>query len=328
MTAALRFLTLILAALTLAVATASAQGSGAAWPARPVSIVVPYVPGGPSDLLARALAGPLQAAIGQSVVVENRTGANGIVAAQHVMRQAPDGHTLFIAASGLMTVTPIINARTPFDPLQDFTPLTLAISAPNLMVVHPGVPAATVTELVQWLKATPNSASFGSSGIGSSEHLGMELFKLRTGTEPTHVPYPGGGAAVTDLVAGTLQLSLLNLATVAPHVTGGRLRAIAVGGAQRHPLLPAVPTIAEAGVAGFTSGSWHGIVAPPKMAPELQLRVQEALRTALRNPEIAPRLAATGFAVEATDGTALKAIIEADLARWREVVRAANISVN
>ena len=324
---ALRRRALLLAASLGIAGPVRAQGSaGTPWPSRPVSLIVPYVPGGPSDLLARALSIPLQAAIGQSIVVENRTGANGIVAAQHVMRQPPDGHTLFIAASGLLTVTPLITARPPFDPLQDFTPLTVAISAPNLLVVHPSLPPTTLTALITWLREYPNRASFGSSGIGSSEHLGMELFKQRTGTLATHVPYPGGGAAVTDLVAGTLQMSMLNIATVAPHVAGGRLRAIAVGGPQRHPLLPEVPTFTEAGLPGFTSGSWHSIVGPAGMAPALQARIQAALQEALRQPEIAARLAATGFAVEATDAAALKALIDTELARWRDVVRAARIT--
>jgi tripartite-type tricarboxylate transporter receptor subunit TctC len=305
---------------------AMAQSAPPAWPTRPVSIVVPYVPGGPSDLLARSLQGPLQAAIGQSVLVENRTGANGVVAVQYVTRQPADGHTLFIAASGLMTITPILTPRAPFDPENDLTALTMAISAPNLMVVNPVVPATNLTELIAWLKANPTRASYGSSGIGSSEHLGMELFKLRTGTEQTHIPYPGGGAAATDLLSGTLQLSLLNIATVAPHVTGGRMRAIAVGGTRRHPLLPEVPTFAEAGLAGYTSGSWHGIVAPRGLPAGLQTRIEETLRTTLRNPEIAARLAATGFTVEATDGASLSRTITADLARWREVVRSAGIS--
>lgn len=307
-----------------------ALGAGAqtAWPSRPVTIVVPYVPGGPSDLLARALAGPLQAAIGQSVQVENRTGANGIVAAQYVMRQPADGHTLFVAASGLMTVTPVITPRPPFDPLADFTPLTLAISAPNLMVVNPTVPATTLTGLIAWLKANPSRASYGSSGIGSSEHLGMELFQLRTQTQATHIPYPGGGAAATDLLGGTLQLALLNIATVAAHVAGGRLRAIAVGGTARHALLPDIPTFAEAGLEGFTSGSWHGIVAPRGMEAGLRDRVQASLRDALRNPDIAARLAATGFAIEATEGAVLAGMIGNDLARWREVVRSAGVMMN
>ncbi|WPB86724.1 Bug family tripartite tricarboxylate transporter substrate binding protein [Sediminicoccus rosea] len=306
---------------------AMAQTTPPAWPARPVSIVVPFVPGGPSDLLARALAGPLQAAVGQSVLVENRAGANGVVAVQYVTRQPADGHTLFIAASGLMTITPVLAARPPFDPENDLTALTLAISAPNVLVVNPSLPATNLTELIAWLKANPTRASYGSSGIGSSEHLGMELFKLRTGTEQSHIPYPGGGAAVTDLIAGTLQLSLLNLATVAPHVQGGRLRAIAVGGARRHPLLPDVPTFAEAGLADYTTGSWHGIVTPRGLPAPLQARMEETLRTTLRNPEIAARLAATGFTVEATDAATLSRTISADLARWREVVRSAGISV-
>ena len=296
------------------------------WPSRPVSIIVPYVPGGPSDLLGRALAGPFQAAVGQPVPVENRTGANGVVAAQYVMRQPADGHTLFIAASGLLTVTPVLTQRPPFDPLADFTPLTLAISAPNLLVVHPSVPATNLTELLAWLRATP--AAYGSSGIGSSEHLGMELLRLRTGTSPTHIPYAGGGAAATDLIGGTLQLCLLNIATVAAHAAGGRLRAIAVGGAVRHPLLPAVPTFAEAGLADFTSGSWHSLVGPRGMPPELAARIGDALRSTLRDPTIAQRLSATGFAVEATDAATLTRIITADLARWREVVRGAGLSVD
>ncbi len=304
-----------------------AQSAAPAWPTRPVSIVVPYVPGGPSDLLARSLQGPLQSTIAQSVLVENRTGANGVVAVQYVTRQPADGHTLFIAASGLMTITPVLTARAPFDPETDLTALTLAISAPNLMVVNPTVPATNLTELIAWLKANPTRASYGSSGIGSSEHLGMELFKLRTGTEQTHIPYPGGGAAATDLLSGTLQLALLNIATVAAHVQAGRLRPIAVGGTRRHPLLPEVPTFAEAGLADYTTGSWHGIVAPRGLPAPLQARVEETLRTTLRNPEIAARLAATGFTVEATDGATLSRIISADLIRWREVVRSAGISV-
>ena len=179
-----------------------------------------------------------------------------------------------------------------------------------------------------WLRANPAAASYGSSGIGSSEHLGMELFRLRTGTTPTHIPYTGSGAAATDLLGGTLQLSMLNIATVAPHAQAGRLRAIAVGGSTRHPLLPEVPTFAEAGLADFTTGSWHSLVAPRGMEPALRERVQASLREALRNPEIAARLAATGFTVEATDGGALRTIIEADLTRWGAVARSAAIVMN
>jgi tripartite-type tricarboxylate transporter receptor subunit TctC len=284
------------------------------WPTRAVALVVPYVPGGPSDILARALAAQMQGAIGQSVVVENRTGANG--------------HVLFVGASGLMTVTPAVNPRIGYDPERDFTPITVAISAPNLMVVNPRVTARNVPDLVAWLRAERGGAAYGSSGVGSSEHLGMVLFLLRSGVEAVHVPYPGGGAAVTDIITGTLGFSSLNIATVAPHVQGGRLVAIAVGGEVRHPLLPEVPTFAEAGMPGFTSGSWHSIVGPRGMDPALQARVHAAVTTALRSPETGQRLAATGFQVEASTPEVLSALIATDLAQWREVARTAQIVVN
>lgn len=299
-----------------------------AWPTRTVALVVPYVPGGPSDILARALAAQMQSAIGQSVVVENRTGANGAIAAQYVARQPADGHVLFVAASGLLTVTPAVNPRIGYDPERDFSPITIAISAPNLMVVNPRIAARTLPEVIAWLRAERGGAAYGSSGVGSSEHLGTVLFLLRAQAEAVHVPYPGGGAAVTDLVSGTLGFSSLNIATVAPHVQGGRLAAIAVGGEARHPLLPEVPTFAEAGMPGFTSGSWHSIVGPRGMDPALAARIHAAVTTSLRAPETGQRLAATGFQIEASTPEALTALIATDLAQWREVVRTAQIVVN
>jgi tripartite-type tricarboxylate transporter receptor subunit TctC len=315
---------LLLTAAALA-APATALGQEA-WPTRPTTIVVPYVPGGPSDILARTVGQQLAARLGQTFVVENRTGANGAVAAQYVARAAPDGATLFIAASGILTINPLLLARAGYDPVGDFTPITVAISAPNLMVVNPAIPAATLPELIAWLKANPDKASYGSSGIGSSEHLGMELFKQVSGTEATHVPYPGGGAAATDLVGGTLQLALLNMATVVPQVQAGRLRAIAVGGRARHPLLPEVPTFIEGGLADFTSGSWHSIVAPRGMAAPLATRIHAEVTAALRAPEVGQRLAATGFMVEAGSREALTQTITTETARWREVVRRAGLA--
>ncbi|MEO3474945.1 tripartite tricarboxylate transporter substrate binding protein [Roseomonas sp. CAU 1739] len=315
---------LLFAAASLgAPAVARAQDT---WPARPTTVVVPYVPGGPSDILARTLGQQLSARLGQPFVVENRTGANGAVAAQYVARQAPDGATLFVAASGILTINPLLLTRAGYDPVGDFTPITVAISASNLMVVNPAVPATTLPELIAWLRANPDKASYGSSGIGSSEHLGMELFKQVTGTEATHIPYPGGGAAATDLVGGTLQLALLNMATVVPQVQAGRLRAIAVGGNVRHPLLPDVPTFIEGGLAGFTSGSWHSIVAPRGMTEPLATRIHAEVTAALRAPEVGQRLAATGFVVEAGSRDALATTIGTETTRWREVVRRAGLA--
>jgi tripartite-type tricarboxylate transporter receptor subunit TctC len=309
-----------------AIAAASRAHAQEAWPSRPTTIVVPYVPGGPSDILARTLAQQLQARLGQPFVVENRTGANGAVAAQYVARQAPDGSTLFVAASGILTINPLLMARIGYDPARDFTPITIAISASNLLVVHPSVPASTLPDLIAWLRANPDRASYGSSGIGSSEHLGMELFTQRTGTRATHVPYQGGGAAVTDLVGGTIQMGLLNMATVLPQVQAGRLRAIAIGGRARHALLPDVPTVMEAGVADFTSGSWHSIVAPRGLAEPLAERIHAEVTAALRTPEVAQRLGATGFAVQAGSRAELTATIESETARWRDVVSRAGLA--
>ncbi len=271
----------LLAAAPLGLAgRASAQPAD--WPTRPVTITVPYVPGGPSDILARALAQQMQAGTGQPFVTENRPGANGTVAAQYVARQPADGTCLFIAASGILTINPLIMPRVGYDPLTDFTPITIAISAPNLLVVNPAVPAADLAGLLAWLRANPGRGSYGSSGIGSSEHLGMELFRQRTGVDVTHIPYAGGGAAATDLLSGTLQLSLLNIATVAPHVQAGRLRAIAVASRARHPLLPDVPTIIEAGLPDFRSGSWHAVAAPRGVPDALADRIHGTVIPAAR----------------------------------------------
>ncbi|SDE11809.1 Bug family tripartite tricarboxylate transporter substrate binding protein [Belnapia rosea] len=297
----------------------------AVWPNRPVTILVPYVAGGPSDTLARATGGALQAALGQPVVVENRPGGNGAVAAGLAARAAPDGHTLFVGASGILTINPHILRNLSYDPMRDFAPLTIAISAPNMLVANPRFPPRDVPGLVAWLKANPNQASYGTSGIGSSEHLTMELFAQRTGTQLTHVPYGGGAAAVTDLVGGTTELSFLNISTVAAQVQAGALRALAVGSLTRHPLFPDVPTVDESGVAGFEGGSWHSFVAPRGTPEPVLEAVHAALVAALRQPETEARLTRIGFTVTATSRDAFATRLERELGEWREVVRSAGI---
>ncbi len=302
---------------------ALAQG----FPTRPLTILVPYVPGGPSDILARAVAQPLSAALGQPVVVENRPGGNGAVAAQVAMRAAPDGHTLFLAASGIMTINPHIMPRLAYDPLRDFAPITVAITAPNLLVANPGFPPATVPDFIAWLRANPGKASFGSSGIGSSEQLTMELFAQQTGTALTHVPYPGGAAVVPDLISGVLQVAFLNISTVSAQVQAGALKAIATAGPQRHPLFPALPVVADT-VPGFEGGSWHSIVAP-RGTPEAVLdQLNAELRKALLLPEVEERLKRIGFAVEASSRADFAARLQREYAGWAAVVRRAGIAAN
>jgi tripartite-type tricarboxylate transporter receptor subunit TctC len=321
-----RLLLLIAASLAIAGPAAAQTAPMPPWPTRPVTILVAYVPGGPSDALARAVAAALQPAIGQPVVVENRPGANGSVAAGLAARAAPDGHTLLVGASSILTINPHLQRNATYDPLRDFAPVTLAITAPNVLVAHPSFPPRTVPELVAWLKANPGRASYGSSGIGSTEHLGLALFAQRTGTELTHVPYPGGGAAVQDLVAGNIQLSFLNIATIAGQVQGGTLRAIATGSLARHPMLPAVPTIDESGLPGFEGGSWHSFVAPRGTPEPVLEAMHAALVTALRQPETEARLTRIGFSVTASSRAEFAARLEKELTAWGAVVRGAGIT--
>jgi tripartite-type tricarboxylate transporter receptor subunit TctC len=310
-----------LAAAPLLPATARAQAD---WPSRPVTVLVPFVAGGPSDIVARTIAARMQ--IGQPVVAENRPGANGEVAARAVVRSPADGHMLFVGSIGVFAINTALRPNLGYDPLRELTPITLAVTTPNVLVVNAEkVPVRTMAELVDWLKQNRGKTSYSTSGVGSSDHLTMELFKQRTGTDPEHVPYQGGAAAATDLIAGNVQLSFQNLGTVAGHIQGGRLRAIAVTSATRNALLPEVPTAIEQGLNDFVVTSWQAVMAPGGMAPALQARVHAAVVESLKQPDNVQRLNGIGFDVVGNSPAEYRAFQEAEIARWREVVRAANI---
>jgi len=309
---------LLLAAGGLAARPAMAQPG---WPTRPVTLVVPYAAGGPADAVGRSLAPALQGLLGQPVIVENRPGANGALATGQAARAAPDGYTLLVAASSVLCINPHLARNLPYDALRDFTPLTIAAAAPNVLLANPRFPPRTVPELIAWLRANPGKASYGSGGIGSTEHLGLELFARRTGTQMTHVPYGGSGPATQDLVAGNTDLGFLNISAVRGQIEGGTLRAIAVGSAEPNPLLPGVPTIAET-LPGFDVGSWHGVLVPRATPPALVAQIEAAVIAALRQPETGARLARIGFGVVATGGPAMAERITRETAEWGEVVRA------
>lgn len=303
-----------------------AGAQGADWPARPVTIVVPFVAGGPSDIVARAIANRMAQSVGQPVLAENRPGANGEVAARQVVRAAPDGHTLFVGSIGVFAINTALRPNLGYDPIRELTPVTLAVTTPNVLVVNPEkVPVRTLADLVDWLQRNRGRTSYSTSGVGSSDHLTMELFKQRTGTDPEHVPYQGGAAAATDLIAGNVQLSFQNLGTVAGHIAGGRLRAIAVTSAERNRILPDVPTAIEQGLQDFVVTSWQAVMAPAGMAAPLLARVHAAVVDALKHPENEQRLNAIGFDVVADRPEAYRRFQEAEIARWRQVVQAANI---
>ncbi|MGG5809103.1 Bug family tripartite tricarboxylate transporter substrate binding protein [Falsiroseomonas sp. CW058] len=306
-----------------------AGAAQAAWmPVRPVTLVVPFPPGGPTDLAARVMQGGMQAALGQPVVIDNRPGATGAIGSRLVAQSAGDGHTLLVAASGTLTINPVVMRSPGYDVERDFAPVTLVMTAPNMLVVHPSVPATTVAEVVAWMKGRPGGVNYASSGVGSSEQLGMELFRLRTGTEATAVPFAGGPAAMQAVIQNTVPVAVLNAATVSPHIQSGAIRGIAVAGPRRHSATPDVPTMAEQGLPEIVSGSWTAVVAPASTPAAILDRLNEVMVATLRTPEVTERLARVGFAVDATPRADLARLIAADLARWRDVVRDARIEVN
>jgi tripartite-type tricarboxylate transporter receptor subunit TctC len=259
-------------------------------------------------------------------VAENRPGANVTVAAQFLARQAPDGHMLMTGSIGVYAINAVLRPNLGYDPVRDFTAITLAVTTPNVLVVNPArVDVRTPAEFVAWLRANGARASYSTSGVGSSDQLTTELFKLRTRTDATHIPYQGGAAAATALLAGDVQLSFQNLGTVAGHIAGGRLRAIMQTGRERHRVLPDVPTAIESGFADFEVTSWQAVMAPGGMAPALQGRVADAVRWALDQAETRARLGNIGLDVVANSPAEYSAFQQAEIARWREVVRAADI---
>ena len=308
---------------TILAGTARAQD---AWPTRPVSVIVPFVAGGPSDITARIIAQRMAMTVGQPVVAENRPGANGEVAARAVARATPDGHTILVGSIGVFAINAALRPNLGYDPVREFSPITLAVTTPNVLVVNAQrVPANTLPELVAWLKANAGKTSYSTSGVGSSDHLTMELFKQETGTDPTHVPYGGGAAAATDLIAGNVQLSFQNLGTVAAHIQGGRLKAIAVTSRQRHPILPQVPTVIESGIADFEVTSWQAAMAPANVPAPILARLNAEATAALKHPESVQRLEQIGFTVVASSAEEYSRFQRAEIERWRRVVQTAGI---
>ncbi|MGZ5115653.1 MAG: Bug family tripartite tricarboxylate transporter substrate binding protein [Burkholderiales bacterium] len=240
--------------------------SGAAWaqayPAKPVRVLVPQAPGGGNDTIARLVAQRLSQTLKQQVVVDNRAGAGGMIAAETVAKAPPDGYTLLLGNVATMTIIPNVQKKVPYDPFKDFEPVSLIASAPLLVVVHPSLPVTTVKQLIALAKAKPGQLNYASNGVGSSTHLATELFKVMTATDMTHVPYKGLSPATTDLLSGQVQVMFSSAVAMLPHVKSGRMRALAMTGASRSKAIPDIPTVAEAGVRDYEAGSWYGILAP------------------------------------------------------------------
>jgi tripartite-type tricarboxylate transporter receptor subunit TctC len=302
---------------------AAAQGG---WPTRPVTLLVPFAPGGASDIAARAFSSRLAERRGQPVVVENRPGANGQLAARMLARAAPDGHTMMVGSIGVFALNAVLYRNPGYDPVADFAPVTLAVTTPNVLVVNPQVaPVNDLAELVAWMKARPGGVFHATSGIGSSPHLTMELFTQLTGTEATHVPSRGGATAVMDQLAGTVQVSFQGLGSIIAPVREGRLRALLVTAAQRSPLLPGVPTAAEAGLPDFEVSSWQAVMAPAATPAPLLQGIAAEITAILREPAVASALEGGGYTVAGGTPAEYGAFQRTEIARWRRVAQAANI---
>jgi tripartite-type tricarboxylate transporter receptor subunit TctC len=296
-----------------------------AYPNRPISLLVPWAPGGSTDILARIVALHLHQSMGQPVVIENRTGAAGNIGTGAVARAAPDGYTLLFNTMSVHTMNHALFATMPFDGVKDFSPITLLAYVTNTMVVHPSVPANTVAELIAYAKANPGKLSYGSGGVGVGSHLAMELLLISQKIELVHVPYKGIGPAVTALLGNEVAVVLSTFASALPHVKGGRMRALGVTSRERAPALPEVPTIAESGVPGYEYGTWYGLLAPTGTPRAVVQKLNRAVAEVLASAKTAERFVHQGLTPTPSTPAQFSAHLKADTERWIKVVRDAKI---
>jgi len=308
---------MLAAALAAGVGTAAAQG----YPAKSVRIMVGLAPGGTTDLVARILAQRLTEAWGQTVVVENRPGASGMIGADVVAKAAPDGYTLLITPQTSIAVAPALYGKAPYDPLKDFVTITLAGSTPLLMVVHPSFPPRTFAEFVTLAKKSGSQLTFGSGGIGSSPHMAGELLSARLGVKMNHVPYKGENPALADTIGGQIPIMFGNLPVAVPHVNSGKLRALANTSSNRSPLAPQVPTVAESGFNDFAIATWYGMLGPAGLPPDLVARIQRDVARVVNQPENRERLVSMGVDIIANSPEEFGAFLRAEVARYAKVVK-------
>jgi tripartite-type tricarboxylate transporter receptor subunit TctC len=317
----------LVAVLALAAASHAAWAQG--WPAKPVRLVVPYPPGGPVDVSARLIGAKLQDALGQPVVVDNRPGAGGNLGADHVAKSAPDGYTLLMGAIATHAINPALYPNFPYDPVADFRHIALVVQVPNVLVVHPEVPAQDVKQLVSLARSRPGRLDFASGSTGSTGHLAGELFKHMTGTYMVHIPYRGAAPAAADLLAGRVHLMFDNLASALPHVKSGKVRALAVTTLRRAEALREVPTLHEAGLQGFDLTTWWGLMAPAKLPDAIVERLAAETARAMAAPDVAERLRTMGADPGAVrTPAAFTAFVERERKTYAELVRRSGAKVD
>ena len=299
-----------------------------AWPTKPVRFVVPFAPGGTSEIVARSVAAELTQQLGQSVYVENKPGGAGVTAMAEVAKAAPDGHTMILGHVGTLAVNPYMLKNQPYDVNRDFIPVTLLAKVPNVFVIHPDVPAKNFREFVDYVKKHPGELNYGSAGNASAGHLAMEYLKLVTGMYITHIPYRGTGPQLTDLLAGRTQASSAGLPALGAHIRAGKLRAIAVGTQQRISSLPDVPTVAEMGFKDFETSQWYGILGPAGTPPEVVKKIQEESYKALKSSAVTERFATDNAIGGGGPSADFAAFIKREQAIWSDIVKRAGIKAD
>ena len=311
----------LLGAIALALFALPAAQAQAPWPNKPIRYIVPFAPGGTTDILARVVGEKLGGVLGQTIVVENKPGQGASVGAAELARSAPDGYTIGGGTISSHAINATLYDKLPYDPVKSFEPITMYGSQPNVLLVHPSLPVANVRELIALLKANPDKYAYGSAGIGTSQHISGELFKTMAGVQMQHVPYRGSGQMIPELLGGTLLIAVDNIATALPHVRTGKLRALAVTTSQRSGVAPEVPTLAESGLPGFELSSWQAVFAPAGTPKAIVERLHTEIAKILKQPEIAKKLTELGLDLSGMPPAELAALIKADVVRLGKVVR-------
>ena len=305
-----------------------ASTAAAQFPTKPVRVIVPFPPSGGSDVIARIFAPGLSAALGQPVVIDNRSGANGNVGTELAARAAPDGHTLLFNGSGTLAINPALYDKLPFDVLRDFAPITLTVLQPHVLVVHPSLPVTNVRELIALARSQPGKLNYASSGAGSLAHLAGEIFAAQAKLDMVHVPYKGAGPSMADLIAGQVHLVFASSPSAMPHVVSKRLKALAVTTPRRLSGLPELPTVAEAGLRDFQVMGWYGLLAPAATPQAIVSRLNTDMVATLKAPDVRQKLAAAGLEVETSTPQGFADFMKGEIAKYSKVVKAANIKVD
>lgn len=315
------------AVLLLAASAIAGPVAGQPYPAKPIRMIIGFPPGGGTDIIGRIVAQRLSEVMGQQILPDNRGGASGQIAAELTAKAPPDGYTVMMAHIAAISILPSLIARLPYDPQKDFSPISLVAIGPNLLVVHPSLPARSVKQLVALAKARPGQLHYASPGAGTVQHLAAELFKLEARVDMLHVPYKGSGQSIVDLVAGQVHLNFDSVPPVLPHVRTGRLRALAVTSAKRFSILPEIPTVTEGGIPGFDLSTWWGLVAPGAVSKDIIARLQGETVKLLRQPDVREKIAFAGADTVGNTAEEFAAFIRAERAKYARIVKDAKIKI-